>query len=30
MYKLLKKLDKFFFNFTCLDYEEYTIAYKMR
>jgi hypothetical protein len=29
MYRLLKKIDTIFFKFTCLDYEEFTLAFKM-
>ncbi len=30
MKRALRKLDNFFFTFTNLDYEGYTLAYKMR
>lgn len=30
MYRLLKKFDDLFFKFIDLDYEECTLAYKMR
>lgn len=30
MKRVLKKLDNLFFTFTSLDYEGYTLAFKMR
>jgi len=29
MLKLLQKLDILFFQYTCLDYEEFILSYKM-